>query len=160
MNLKEYLECNGVEIAYNFSSTTYENLENILGKEVWICDYRCGDDIFKKPIRSISPKRVRIFDAESAKKNIYYSPIYFKEVVKGNKILNTEIAPCDNTGYRGRSGISINIFETESECQRCYGKQLMEAKEKYDEEYSNIKAFYDGKIAWIDREIKGGNIDK
>lgn len=158
MNLKEYLESKDVVISYNSSSTTYENLENVLGKEVWICDYRCGDDIFKKPIRSISPKRVRIFDAESARKNIYYSPIYFREV-KGDKVLNSEIAPCDNTGYRGRSGVSVNIFESESECQRCYGRQLMEAKEKYDKEYSDIKTFYDGKINWINREIKGGDID-
>lgn len=154
MNLKEYLESKGVKITHDFSSTTYENLENILGKDVWICDYRCGYDIFKKPIRSISPKKVRIFNAESAKKNIYYSPIYFKEV-KGNEILNTEIAPCDNTGYRGRSGVSVNIFETESECQRCYGKQLMEAKDKYDKEYLEIKVLYDSKINWIMKEMKG-----
>ena len=156
MNLNKYLESKGVKIIHNFGSTTYENLENVLRKDVWICDYRCGDDIFKKPIRSIPPKKVRIFDAESAKKNIYYSPIYFREV-KGDKILNTEIAPCDNTGYRGRSGVSVNIFETESECQRCYGKQLMEAKDKYDKEYLDIKTFYDEKINWIAREIKGDN---
>lgn len=159
MNLKEYLESKGVKITYDFGTTTYENLENVLGKEVWICDYRCGDDIFKKPIRSISPKKVRIFDTESARKNIYYSPIYFREV-KGDKILNTEIAPCDNTGYRGRSGVSVNIFETESECQRCYGRQLMEAKEKYDKEYSDIKSLYDGKINWIMGEIKGDRDDR
>lgn len=159
MNLKEYLDSKGIKITYDFGSTTYENLENVLGKEVWICDYRCGDDIFKKPIRSISPRKVRIFDAESARKNIYYSPIYFREV-KGDKVLNTEIAPCDNTGYRGRSGVSVNIFENESECQRCYGKQLIEAKEKYDKEYSDIKSLYDEKINWIMGEIKGDRDDK
>lgn len=159
MNLNEYLKSKGVKTTHNFGSTTYENLENVLGKDVWICDYRCGDDIFKKPIRSISPKKVRIFDAESAKKNIYYSPIYFREV-KGDKVLNAEIAPCDNTGYRGRSGVSVNIFETELGCQRCYSKQLMEAKDKYDKEYSDIKTFYDEKINWIMKEIKGDNNDK
>ena len=155
MHLKEYLESNGIKITYDFGSTTYKNLENVVGKEVWICDYRCGEDIFKKPIRSISPKRVRIFNAKSARKNIYYSPIYFREI-KGDKVLNTEIAPCDNTGYRGRAGVSVNIFETESECQRCYGRQLMKAKEKYYKEYSDIKTYYAEKIDWIMREIKGG----
>lgn len=152
MNLNEYLKSKGVVITHNFTSTTYEKLENVLGKEVWICDYRCGDDIFKKPIRSIPPKKVRIFDADTAKKKIYYSPIYFKEV-KGDKILTAEIAPCDNIGYRGRSGESVNIFDTESECQKCYSNQLLKAKDQYDKEYSRIKKVYDEKVNWIMQEL-------
>jgi len=153
MKLKDFLESKGVVIKHNFHETIYENMENVLDKDVWICDYRCGEDIFKKPIRSISPKKVRIFDANSTNKNIYYSPIYFKEI-KGDKILNAIIAPCDNTGYRGRSGVSVNIFDTESECQRCYGKQLQDAKEQYDKEFNKIKSIYDEKINWIMNEFK------
>lgn len=156
MQLREYLTSNKITIEHDFSSTTYGNLENVLGKEVWICDYRCGEDIFKKPIRSIPPIKVKVFNAETARKNIYYSPIYFKEI-KGDKILSSEIAPCDNTGYRGRSGVSVNIFESESECQRCYGNQLMKAKEQYDKEFSYIKKLYDEKISWITNQIKGGS---
>lgn len=154
MKLNEFLENKGVVINRSFHETLYKNMENVLGLEVWICDYRCGDDIFKKPIRSISPKKVKIFDVEDTNKRIYYSPIYFKET-KGDKILNTVIAPCDNTGYRGRSGVSVNIFDTESECQRCYGKQLNEAREQYEKEFSKIKKIYDEKIDWIMKEFKG-----
>jgi hypothetical protein len=154
MKLNDFLESNGVIIERTYCDTTYKNIENILGKEVWICDYRCGDDIFKKPIRSISPKKVKIFDTSDTNKRIYYSPIFFKEV-KEDKVLNTVIAPCDNTGYRGRSGVSVNIFKTESECQRCYEKQLQDAKEQYDSEFAKIKKLYDDKIDWIMKELKG-----
>lgn len=91
-----------------------ENLESVLGKMVWICDYRANADPTKKPIRNIKPTPVVVTDAKETSKTIYYSPVYFRPVNRG-KISSTVIAPLDNTGYRCNSGTSVNIFYTNSD---------------------------------------------
>lgn len=134
MKLNEYLISNGVKLfiyskgeprqTNNLGAYDYaENLDNVLGKHVWICDYRVNYNAVLKPIRDVKPMEVVIADAKTCKKNIYYSPVYFQPV-KGKKVLSTVIAPVDNTGFRCRSGVSVNIFDTKEECVKCYREQV------------------------------------
>ena len=71
MKLNEYLAENAVKLMIKGSGETnptrqtnglgmydyVENLESVLGKMVWICDYRANADPTKKPIRNIKPTR-------------------------------------------------------------------------------------------------------
>lgn len=69
MKLNEYLAKNAVKLMIKGSGEKnptrqtndlgmydyVENLESVLGKMVWICDYRANADPTKKPIRNIKP---------------------------------------------------------------------------------------------------------
>lgn len=145
MKLNEYLAENGVKLMIKGSGEKnptrqtndlgmydyVENLESVLGKMVWICDYRANADPTKKPIRNIKPTPVVVTDAKETSKTIYYSPVYFRPVNRG-KISSTVIAPLDNTGYRCCSGTSVNIFYTKEECVKCYREQVRQANEIRD----------------------------
>lgn len=105
---------------------TAENLSNVIGKRVWICDFRNNEkNVFGKPIRAISPRQAVVFDANDAKKAIYYSPIFFRELKKDGSVKAAEINAVDNTGYRSVAGTSLQIFEDRESCVACY-KQLLE----------------------------------
>lgn len=134
MTTMEFLDRNGVRLlradkteAFSMGYwETAENLGNIIGKKVWICDFRNNEkNVFGKPIRAISPRQVVVFDANDAKKTIYYSPIFFRELKKDGSVKYTEINAVDNTGYRSVAGTSLQIFENREECVACY-KLLLE----------------------------------
>lgn len=92
MKLNEYLAKNAVKLMIKGSGEKnptrqtndlgmydyVENLESVLGKMVWICDYRANADPTKKPIRNIKPTPVVVTDAKETSKAIYYSPVYFR----------------------------------------------------------------------------------
>jgi hypothetical protein len=103
-----------------FSENHFEKTVNI-GDTVWICDYR-HDDIMNKPIRHVIPQAVVIADNADLPKNktVYYSPIHFLPLGKGGVPKKQVIAPFDNTGFRGRTGTSVNIFDSEKECRAFY----------------------------------------
>ena len=159
MKLDEYLIRNGVKLFINpltpkgeprqtnsLGAFDYaENLDNILGKHVWICDYRVNDKAVLKPIRDVKPMEVVIADANNCKKTIYYSPVYFQPV-KGKKVLSTVIAPIDNTGYRCSPGVSVNIFDTREECVKCYREQVRQADEIYEKEKARIIKEFDARM--------------
>jgi len=53
MELKEFLLVNGVEIIKSSRWMSYSNcvsVENVIGKEVWICEYLCSGDFSKKAV--------------------------------------------------------------------------------------------------------------
>ena len=136
MDTLEYLRANGVRLLRRDGSEACslgwwdktENLDHVLGKTVWICDFRNNaKDIFSKPIRAIAPKQVQVCDADNAKKTIYYSPIYFREVGKNGKLKSAEINAVDNTGFRSIAGTSLQIFEDRNACVACYKKLLEKA---------------------------------
>lgn len=134
MTTMEFLKANGVRLlradkteafSLGYWDTT-ENLNNIVGKTVWICDFRNNKkNVFGKPIRAISPRQVKVCDAEDAKKPIYYSPIFFRELKKDGTMKSTEINAVDNTGFRSIAGESLQIFEDKGSCVACY-KELLE----------------------------------
>lgn len=82
MKLDEYLIRNGVKLFINpltpkdkprqtnsLGAFDYaENLNNILGKHIWICDYRVNDKVVLKPIRDVKPMEVVIADANNCKR--------------------------------------------------------------------------------------------
>lgn len=128
MTTMEFLQANGVRLLRADKSEaislglweTTENLGNVVGKIVWICDFRnSAKDILGKPIRAIAPKQVQVFDSENSKKTIYYSPICFREIGKKGKLMAAEINAVDNTGYRSIAGTSVQIFTNKEECEAC-----------------------------------------
>lgn len=165
MNLEEYLKDNNVTLwkkrchPYESQQTNSlgifdytKGLENILGKMVWICDYRANEDPKKKPIRNIEPTPVVVTDANETSKTIYYSPIYFRPVKKGN-IMSKVIAPFDNTGYRSYTGESVNIFYTVEDCVKCYREQVRQAKSTYKKELARITSLFNKRIEELDESL-------
>lgn len=166
MKLNEYLAKNGVKLYINPTTPKgkpkqteclglfdyAENLNNILGKHVWICDYRVNDRAVLKPIRDVKPTEVVIADANNCTKAIYYSPIYFQPV-KGKKVLSAIIAPVDNTGFRCSPGVSVNIFDTREECVKCYREQVRQADEIYEREKSRIIKEFNARMQILDDSL-------
>lgn len=95
---------------------------------------------------------VVIADAKTCKKSIYYSPVYFQPV-KGKKVLSTVIAPVDNTGFRCRSGVSVNIFDTKEACVKCYREQVRQADEIYEKEKARIIKEFDSRMQILDDSL-------
>ena len=151
MDLNEYLKLNGVVKISNILDTTYQNLEIVIGKKVWICDYRLNSNCDAKPIRAVKPTFVELTsnDELPPNKRVYYSPIHFREI-KNNKTTSKIIAPYDNTGYKSFTGVCLNIFENKNDCIEFYKKQLGIAKEQYKNKYNSIKNMIDTKINEID----------
>ena len=164
MKLKDYLEDNGVvlwqENSVNGPQQTkslamydyVEGLDHVLGKMVWICDYRANEDPKKKPIRNIEPTPVVVTDAKETSKDIYYSPVYFRSV-KNGKVSSKVIAPMDNTGFRCHTGESVNIFYTVEDCVKCYREQVRQAKAVYEEELARITKLFDERIKKLDASL-------
>ena len=167
MKLNEYLAENAVKLMIKGSGEKnptrqtnslgmydyVENLESVLGKMVWICDYRANANPTKKPIRNIKPTPVVVTDAKETSKTIYYSPVYFRPVNRG-RISSTVIAPLDNTGYRCCSGTSVNIFHTKEECVKCYREQVRQAIEVYEKAKASIIADFDKRMVELDKSLK------
>lgn len=156
MNLVDYFTHNSVEIKRKGMDVTYHNLENVIGKRVWICDYRLGDGgAINKPIRAITPKYVEISSNDTLPKNktVYYSPIHFREVKKG-KASSSIIAPYDNTGYRFCTGTSLHIFEEEDDCRKFFVKQCNKMLASIKSERENITSRLNYKISEVKELIK------
>jgi hypothetical protein len=164
MELEEYLQDNNVTLWRNnralgpqqtksLADFDYaEGLENITGKMVWICDYRANADPTKKPIRGIEPTPVVVTDAKETNKIIYYSPIYFRPVKNGH-VISKVIAPMDNTGYRGYTGESVNIFYTVEDCVKCYREQVRQAKVIYQKELARITNLFNARIGELSESL-------
>ena len=164
MKLEEYLQDNNVTLWRNsralgpqqtksLADFDYaEGLENIMGKMVWICDYRANADPTKKPIRGIEPTPVVVTDAKETNKVIYYSPIYFRPVKNGH-IMSKVIAPMDNTGYRRYTGESVNIFYTVEDCVKCYREQVRQAKAIYHKELARITNLFNARIGELSESL-------
>lgn len=93
-----------------------------VGQRVWICDYRLKD-IFNKPIRNVEPVLVEVRPMEEAKKTIYYSEIYFAKIDKNNNHKQDGYAPFDNTGFRGYTGVCVQIFDNDKEAKTHYNSE-------------------------------------
>ena len=164
MKLEEYLQDNNVTLWQNnrvlgpqqtksLAGFDYaEGLENITGKMVWICDYRANADPTKKAIRGIEPTPVVVTDAKETNKTIYYSPIYFRPVKNGH-VMSKVIAPMDNTGYRGYTGESVNIFYTVEDCVKCYREQVRQAKAIYQKELARITNLFNARIGELSESL-------
>ena len=125
MDFDEFLKKNGVVEKGFYPNSEYFGLENVVGKRVWICDYRNNNkDVFNKPIRFIKPIYVEVCLPTKERERVYYSPIHFKEVGNNEKLLSKVIAPYDNTGYRTYKGVSLNIFYREDSCKVFFQGQI------------------------------------
>lgn len=126
MNFEEYVTING------------GNEENLVGRKVYICDYRLTDGC-EKALRHVPPTLVQIVSNKEAKKTIYYSNIHFKPFNKrGDGLLKKEIAPFDNTGYRSYKGTAVNVFEDLLTCQQYYNEQISYAQRQYEQVINQV----------------------
>lgn len=102
-----------------------------VGDKLFITDFRHGD-ILNKPIRNIAPTEVILFPNTELppRKTVYYADYHFRPVGKNGAALSTIIAPYDNTGYRGYTGISVNIFRTLAEAKAVYIEQCEKVLEQ------------------------------
>lgn len=116
-----------------------KNHKNMIGRTVWICDYRFLD-ISKKPIRHVKPTEVLVVsnDELPSNKTVYYSDIHFKPIGNKGIPLKQIIAPFDNTGYRSFTGTSLNIFITKKECVECYLEQCELVKKEIEIEREKV----------------------
>lgn len=85
--------------------------ESVLGKQIWITDYRRGKS--GGYVRHIPPTLVEVTCNSELPKNkrVYYSEFHFRKVKNGN-VSKEILAPYDNTGYRSYKGVSVNVFYT------------------------------------------------
>ena len=95
-----------------------------IGEKVWICDYR-RPDLYKKPIRNITPTLCVICSNDDLPKNktVYYSETHFRPVSAKGVVLKKIISPVDNTGFRSYSGVELSVFDSEEECKKHFVKQ-------------------------------------
>lgn len=137
-----------------FNDNVLGNTINI-GDEVWICDYRF-ETVANKPIRHVVPQKVVIEDNSNlpANKKIYYSSIHFLPLGKNGKPKKQVIAPFDNTGYRGYTGVSLQIFATEKECREAYVRQCKSIEAKILSARAATIARFDAMEQGIADEIK------
>lgn len=141
----------------DFKSFTADVLGNTvnIGDTVWICDFR-HDDIMNKPIRHIVPQAVVIADnADLPKgKTVYYSNIHFLPLGKNGTPQKKVIAPFDNTGFRGRTGTGVNVFDTEKECRDFYLTQCNTVKSQIEEARKSSMARFDAMEAELAKTIE------
>jgi hypothetical protein len=125
------------------------------GEYVWVCDFR-HNNIFEKPIRHVAPERVLVrSNTEIPTKTsahgkvyqvrtIYYSESHFVRLSKKTgKPIKSMYAPFDNTGYRSYTGVPLNIFDNEAECQACYRELKLKVLEQLEGAYQEQKARYE-----------------
>lgn len=106
------------------------NLSNFEGKKVWICHYN-RPDILKRPIRNIPPSQVKVVSCSEVDVKVYYSDYCFKKITK-NGLSNKVIQPYDVTGFRGRTGNPVSVFDNKEECISEWNSQLDYVKKKIE----------------------------
>lgn len=97
------------------------------GQMVWICDLRY-DNYNEKPIRHVRPTHVLVRSNSETTKKIYYSSSHFVELNKKGEPVNSKVKGLfDNTGFRGRTGTPLRVFDNEADCKKAYTKQVAAA---------------------------------
>ena len=99
--------------------------ELMVNNVLWVCDYRYKD-IANKPIRHVKPIKVSLTHNSKTKKRVYYSDYHLAPFGKKGQVLKQVIPIFDNTGYRGYTGIPLQMFDTETECRDAYKLQQSE----------------------------------
>lgn len=128
--------------------------KDVIGKTVWICDYRFNN-VLEKPIRHIKPTKVEIFDNFDLPKHktVYYSTIHFRPYGKKGQPLKQIIAPFDNTGFRSCTGVSLNIFLTEEECIEHYLNQCQKIRKDIQSEWKSVENTFHEKLMSVTQEM-------
>ena len=120
----------------NFNQFLLEN-DSVVGKQVWITDYRRGKS--GGYVRHVPPTLVEVVHNSELPKNkrVYYSDVHFRKV-KNGKVSKEIHAPYDNTGYRFYKGVSVNIFYTYEEAAKQYNEQIDDIVKSYNEDTQKI----------------------
>lgn len=126
-----------------------------VGDLFYITDFR-HDDILNKPIRNIAPTQVQLFSNDDLPKgkHVYYAEHHFRAVGKTGKPLAAVIAPYDNTGFRGYTGVSLNIFTTLEEAEAYYVKQCEKVLDQVKTAQDQWNARFNEMTATVSKSIK------
>lgn len=138
----------------NYQEFLKEN-EAVIGKQIWITDYRRGKS--GGYVRHVPPTLAEVTCNSELPKNkrVYYSDYHFRKV-KNGKVMKEIHAPYDNTGYRGYTGVSVNIYYTYEEAAKKYNEQIEEMKNSYLSEIESIKS----EVVELDsKKIKIGDVN-
>lgn len=101
------------------------------GKEVWICDLRFND-YRDKPIRHVKPMLVTVRSNGEINETIYYSDVHFAvKDTKGN-FKKQIVKVFDNTGQKAYTGVPLNVFDNQKECEDFYAQQVEVAKNGFE----------------------------
>lgn len=104
------------------------------GTHFWVVDFR-HENVLEKPIRNVKPTEVVLMGNASLPKGkrVYYAEHHFRPIGKNGNPMAKVIAPYDNTGFRGYTGESLNIFHTKQEAVDFYKKQCEKVQEQLEE---------------------------
>ena len=132
-----------------------EDSSSYIGQKLWISDYR-QDDLDKKPVRHIRPQQVLLrSNSEVPNKRIYYSDNHFVSFNKNGTISKSKIISIfDNTGFRWRTGIPVNVFDDEKECRASYVLQAGEIGHRVDIQIEEAQKYWIAVRNRIDKEIE------
>lgn len=147
MNFKEFLKDNQVIEIDN----SYENLNSILGMELWVCDYRLKVPN-EKLIRNLVPTFVKVLsnDVLPRGKDVFYSPIHFRKI-KNGKVSSNVVQPYDNTGWRNLTGSSLNIFYKKEDCINYFLEQCEEVERQYKDFKKSLENQFETKIQEVEK---------
>lgn len=112
------------------------------GMILWACDYRYND-INNKPIRHLKPTQVMVMPKSKTKRRIYYSDFYLAPIGKSGKPLKKVIPIFDNTGYRGYTGVPVQLFLLEYQCIAVYKDFKKKARIQLEEWYTESTKRYE-----------------
>lgn len=124
------------------------------GDLVWVTGYY-HNDYTEKPTRHVAPILVQIMgnDKLPKHKRVYYADYHFRACGKSGKLLAAVIAPYDNTGYRSRTGGSLDIFLTEDEAKAAYVVAATEVKAGIAQTKKVMSDRFDALLTEIDERI-------
>jgi len=126
-----------------------------VGDTLYITDFR-HDDILNKPIRNIVPTEVELFSNDDLPKGktVYYAEHHFRAISKTGKVLAAVIAPYDNTGFRGYTGVSVNIFKTMEEAKAHYVTQCEAVIRQVEKAKAQANVRFDGITDTVNQAIR------
>lgn len=127
----------------------------LVGKLVWICDYR-REDLSKKAIRHVKPQEVLVRSNSElpTNKTVYYTENHFVTLTKKGTPSSTVIPVFDTTGYRSFTGVALNIFDNQQECIEHYNKQADDIIKRLDVQIENaVEALKRDRQEVVDNKI-------
>lgn len=125
-----------------------------IGDDVWICDFR-HENVMEKPIRNVKPQRVRIESNDNLppRKRVYYADFHFLPYGVNGNVKKQVIAPFDNTGFRGYTGIAVKIFFNETDCREFFTEQCKIVKEKLIKTRKSMVESIDIRLKNLEQEM-------
>lgn len=124
------------------------------GETVWICHYN-QPDLDKKALRNVPPTKclIRSIDDLPPNKTVYYSLSYFAPLKASGQPSSKIVGLVDNTGFRGRSGNALFVFDSEEECVKEWNSQLVDHCNKLQNKIDNAAEYWRNKQIELEKSM-------